>query len=337
LFSDGGLFSFGFATHPPVDIRIKALQKSWDGTYAESELPPVARGHAKPKLQKRSPIDLPVISGMTALEAMGQDERLELEKGQKLHQGLAENWKEAAHDREEAQALIFGLLLAEDDELRAGEVSFLQKTAGGEAMILARQWQSEVRGLHSARKIALIDLALPSLRALSQLEYQRFVKITQWLIASDAKVDLFEFMLQRVVERHLVSHFERRGFRKIRYHKMSQLAEEANVLLSTMAGVGAQSEAEAKSAYADAVSIWKGWSMSLSRGSSLDQLGKILDRFDQASPLLKKELLLACGRAAANDGDLSNREAEMIRAIADSIGCPVPPFVETLRQTSATS
>ena len=47
-------------------------------------------------------------------------------------------------------------------------------------------------------------------------------------------------MIQRVIERHLVSHFEQRGFGKIRYRKLSQLYDEANVLVSTMAGIGAE-------------------------------------------------------------------------------------------------
>lgn len=335
MFSDAGLFSFGLATHPPLEVRIQALQKSWDGKFSDSDLPPVARDHARPKQKSRSPLDLPVISGLGALDEMGNEERLRIENGHKIHEGLRDNWKRAAHDREEAQALVFGLLLAEDGKLRDGEMRFLEKAAGEEAAQLAQQWQGEVRDLHSARKIALIDLALPTLRGLSPLEYERFLKVTQWLIASDAQVDLFEFMLQRVVERHLVSHFEKRGFRKIRYTKFSQLSEEANVLISTMAGVGASSEQEVRKAYAEAVTSLPGWNQSLVGGSALSELTQILTRFDQASPLVKKKLLLACGRAAAADGDLANREAEMIRAIADSIGCPVPPFVEALEETAA--
>jgi len=245
---------------------------------------------------------------------------------------LEEHWKEASHDREEAQALIFGLLLAEDDELLSGEVSFLEKSAGPDAEALALKWQEEGRGLHSARKIALIDLALPTLRGLSDLEYERFVGITRWLIASDTRVDLFEFMIQRVIERHLGSHFERRGFQKVRYTKFRKLQKEANLLVSTIAEIGAGSEEEAVSAYAAAT---EGWPSEIRRKgtTSLGDLDEVLNRFDRASPMVKKELLLCCGKAAASDGDLSNREAEMLRAIADAIGCPVPPFVDTLRES----
>ena len=44
FFSSGGMFSFGLATHPPLDVRIKAIEKSWDGKFQESGIRPVAEG-----------------------------------------------------------------------------------------------------------------------------------------------------------------------------------------------------------------------------------------------------------------------------------------------------
>ncbi len=334
FFSNGGMFGFGLATHPPLEVRIKTIQESWDGKFSQSQLKPVAEGRVQrgEKPRKGAFDALPGVAVIGALEEMGAESRRSAEAGQKIHRALAPKLKEASHDREEAQALIFGLLLAEDEVLIASEVSFLRESAGEEATTLALKWQEEVRDLHSARKIALIDLALPTLRNLSDLEYRRFLEITRWLIASDREVNFFEFMIQRVIERHLVRHFERRGFGKIRYTKFSKLMNEANLLVSTMAEIGAESEAEAVAAYEAGTKGWKG-EFERQGATTLGDLDEVLERFDEASPLVKKELLVSCGKAAARDGDLSNREAEMLRSIADAIGCPVPPFVEGLEET----
>ncbi|MDA7887834.1 M48 family metallopeptidase [Akkermansiaceae bacterium] len=333
FFSSGGMFSFGLATHPPLDVRIKAIEEGWDGEFSESELKPVASGRGEKKRERKSPFEaIPGGAAIGLAGAIGEGDRRQVATGHEIHEGLSEEWKRAAHDRDEAQALIFGVLLAEDNQLREGEVSYLKKSAGQDAMELALQWQEEVRGLHSARKIALIDLAMPTLRGLGIQEYERFIEITRWLIASDSQVDLFEFMIQRVIERHLVSHFEQRGFGKIRYRKLRQLYEEANLLVSTMAGIGAENEAEAKAAYAAATEGWEG-DYKMRESSRLDHLDGVLQKIDQASPLVKKEVLMACGRAAASDGDLTSREAELLRAIADAIGCPVPPLVSGLQET----
>ena len=60
--------------------------------------------------------------------------------------------------------------------------------------------------------------------------------------------------------------------------------------------------------------------------SSYDELDEDLDIFSQASPMVKRQLRVACATAAARDGKLSSGEAELLRTIADSIGCPLPPF-----------
>jgi len=334
FFSSGGMFSFGLATHPPLEVRIKKIEQSWDGKFSDSQLKSVAESHAKrgEKSQKGAFDALPGVAMIGALAEMGAESRRSVETGEKIHRALAPKLKAASHDRGESQALIFGLLLAKDEALISSEISFLRESAGEEATALALKWQEEVRGLHSARKIALIDLALPTLRGLSESEYRRFLEITRWLIASDREVNLFEFMIQRVIERHLVSHFERRGFGKIRYTKFSKLLNEANLLVSTIAEIGAGNEAEAVAAYEAGTEGWIG-EFEKQGTTSLSDLDEVLNRFDQASPMVKKELLVSCGKAAARDGDLSNREAELLRSIADAIGCPVPPFVGGLEET----
>ena len=333
FFSNGGMFSFGLATHPPLDVRIKAIEKNWDGEFLESELKPVASERVEKKRERKSPFEaIPGGSLIGLAGVIGQEDHRQVATGNEIYQGLSESWKRAAHDRDEAQALIFGVLLANDNKLRKAEVSYLMQSAGKDATELALQWQKEVTSLHSARKIALIDLALPTLRGLGTLEYQRFIEISRWLISSDSQVDLFEFMIQRVIERHLVSHFEQQGFGKIRYRKLDQLYDEANILVSTMAGIGAENETEAKAAYSAAIKNWQG-NFTMHARSRLDQLDGALKKIDQASPMVKKQFLMACGCAVASDGDLNNREAELLRAIADVIGCPVPPLISNLQET----
>ena len=59
---------------------------------------------------------------------------------------------------------------------------------------------------------------------------------------------------------------------------------------------------------------------------SLDRIDAALNRFDRAVPMVKKQLLYACAATVFADGDVSNHEAELLRAVADTIGCPVPPY-----------
>ena len=326
FFSNGGMFNFFLMTHPPLDVRIRAVQKNWDGKFESSEIKPITANRNTKNEERDGPLDAllgAVVLG--AVSGIGQGERRRISTGQQLHQGISQRWREAIHDREEAQAVIFGLLLNKDEKFLSKEVSFLEEEAGGEAKELALKWQAEARGLHSARKIALVEMALPTLRSLSPLEYERFRDIMRWLIASDGQVELFEFMIQRVIERHLGSYFERKAFRNIAYHQFDRLLPEANILVSTVSEIGAGCADDAEAAYLEATSDWKD-RLDRKGVSSHDELDEALDKFSQASPLVKRQILVACVTAAARDGKLSSREAELLRTIADSIGCPLPPF-----------
>jgi hypothetical protein len=52
-----------------------------------------------------------------------------------------------------------------------------------------------------------------------------------------------------------------------------------------------------------------------------------LDRIEQADPVTKNKILTACGRVILADDLVRPREEALLRAIADTIGAPVPPFV----------
>jgi hypothetical protein len=45
---------------------------------------------------------------------------------------------------------------------------------------------------------------------------------------------------------------------------------------------------------------------------------------------VKRNVLLACAHTVAADGQVLYREAELLRAFAAPLDCPVPPFVGAL-------
>lgn len=329
FFADGGLFAFGLASHPPLGMRISRIKKDWDGKFADGSLPPIAEP-AQRGNQNELDSRVSGLAGEAQDAHLSDSERVSVTRGAHIHSGISEEWQQAVHHREQAQALIFGLLLAQDQKMRLSEVTMLRKNSGEVAADLALRWQEELGELHSARKIALIDLAIPTLRNLSRLEYQRFVGITRELIASDGRVDVFEFMLQRLVAHHLESHFGGKGMRRIRFRRLSELADEAVLLISAFAHLNPDPADSFKQA-CDGLEI-PGGTLLESNRISLNEISGALERFETSSPLVKKEALQACVRAVASDGELSSREAELLRAMADSIGCAIPPWVGELKQ-----
>jgi uncharacterized tellurite resistance protein B-like protein len=46
-------------------------------------------------------------------------------------------------------------------------------------------------------------------------------------------------------------------------------------------------------------------------------------------PTIKKNLIEACVHTVGADGVMTENEAELLRAVADTLDCPIPPFVQT--------
>jgi len=59
----------------------------------------------------------------------------------------------------------------------------------------------------------------------------------------------------------------------------------------------------------------------------LAQVDAALNRLCLAVPPIKKNVLNACAQTVAADGVMQVLEAELLRAIADTLDCPMPPFI----------
>ena len=60
----------------------------------------------------------------------------------------------------------------------------------------------------------------------------------------------------------------------------------------------------------------------------LGPLDEALGRLRQAVAQIKKNVLDACAHTVAADGVIHANEAELLRAIADALDCPIPPFLK---------
>lgn len=336
-----------FATHPPLAVRIKKIEPRWDEKFPEVELPDISQ-HAEESssADRRGSQAVPppfsaqaaLVSGLASasnLPKIGQPGANEIAYSHRLLSEIPQESLEAIRSGAGAQAIIFALLLGQDDELRATELELLRGLVDYETLQHVMDFYGKIGDLGSSKKIALIDLTIPSLRRLSPPEYERFQNVTARLMESDGQIDLFEFTLQKIIHRHLNLYFNRVRSPKIRYRRSAKLQRETAVLLSTLAGLGSRNTEEAQEAFRQGMEPFE-----TEFGSPLPQLldasecglaqiDEALDHFDAATPLVKKRLLDACGKTVMADQQVTNDEAELLRAIADTIGCPIPPFVIT--------
>jgi hypothetical protein len=178
------------------------------------------------------------------------------------------------------------------------------------------------------------------LRRLSPQQFEQFRAATETLVASNSDTDLFVYMLRKIVVRHLEMHFFPEQKHVTQFYALRPLASDCGVLLSATAYAGQENVSKAYAAFAQGAEP-------LSRSArceiswlppdqcDLSHVDAALSRLSQAVPQVKKNVLNACAQTVAADGLIQEGEAELLRAIADTLNCPAPPFVQPQVQAGA--
>ncbi|MEO8049798.1 MAG: hypothetical protein ABI833_05230 [Acidobacteriota bacterium] len=176
-----------------------------------------------------------------------------------------------------------------------------------------------------------MTLALPALRRLRPDQSRQFSQALQWLIESDEHIEIFEFVIQKIVRRHLAPLGTTRST-SIQYYALKPLLRDCAVVLSALANASSSNASEIEKAFQAGAPYLgakvDGLQLLLPEESGLEQLDTALDRLVLAVPQIKKNLIKACVYSVGADGLIQEREAELLRAIADTLDCPIPPFVQ---------
>ena len=186
-----------------------------------------------------------------------------------------------------------------------------------------------VAALPDAGRLPLIDLSVPALRRMSAGQYDVFRRQAEHLILADQTINLFEYMLACVLERHLDAHFRRPPALPRRAATQSPTPHVV-VVLSLLAREGHDDDAAARKAFdAGMRHYFRGSNpheLLPPNESNLEHLDQRLRNLATASLGAKRRILLACVACITFDRKATVREVELYRAIGDVLGCPVPPL-----------
>lgn len=353
------------STHPPIPERIRAIEPTWDGTFPKLQpelietveraainemeearhrpafyvpgLSPLTESPRSPQplpVPAQAPANVvpPVISIQAAMPSVGTLDTAHLRYAVELRDSFSPVLKNAAHDALGASSLVYALLMSTDATVREQQLQMLASVSAATRQE-AERLLADVDAIASRAKLPLLDLALPGLRQLSPAQYAQFRKSIQSLIEADGEIDLFEYVLQKIVLRHLDPQFS--GARKpvIQYYALKPLAGDCSILLSALAHVGSDDAGQCEAAFRQGAQNLSYYAQSPliyvpNAQCDLQQVDAALNRLTEAVPQIKKNVLNACVQVVAADGVIQELEAELLRAVADALDCPIPPFIQ---------
>jgi len=162
-------------------------------------------------------------------------------------------------------------------------------------------------------------------------EFHQFSDALASLIESDNQIVLFEFVLQKIIRRQVEPHFTDDDPPTTEFYTIRPLVRDCAVLLSALANTGQTDSADITKAFQAGAPYLRASDASLvllpPDQCGLNDISESLDRLVLAAPQIKKNVLEACTQVVGADGLIHENEAELLRGIAETLDCPMPPFV----------
>lgn len=322
MFFAGSSLNSVMATHPPIEERIKAIEPKWNGEMLEARRIEShqafngAMGFGGQDVSAATS-DLPRILAndlpMTHHVGLGMTSGLELEQGGQ------------EFTKDQAKFLLLGLLVptGEGGFEQVGEILRVNKL--DELSISGvLSWSQKMSQKSSLEKLKVVDLSLVWLRRMEAQEARDFIGLTQKLIEADGQVNIFEFMLQQVIRRHVEIGTGLVPVPPIKFLKLADLEIELMHLLSAFGKVSGGEgvlgkafqeyrEHSGREPYQTEV--------------ALRDVAEALGKMDASTPLVKQQILKLCSLVVMNDGKVEDMEMELLRATAEAMGAPIPPMV----------
>ena len=348
---------------PPLAERVRWLEPTFDGTFPvvthkdlRAQLARFEGAPPEKKEKKPDVVDLFTDPGKLAVAAtildattapafkrnnpealmasIGQPMQQHAEAAKQLLDSIPERVKDYARDPYGARMLIYFLLLDSGEAIRSKQMALIKESAEPEVSKTLEQAIPNLDKIKPEMRLPIIDLSIPALRFLSPAQYAAFRNIVKQLILADEKVDIFEYALQRVLVRHLDPAFGGQPKRRaVNYYAIRGLEKETSTVLSILAHNGNTDPAAAESAFqhaAGSITAPKASFQLLEESEcTWEALNGALDKFAESSFKVKKWLLGAALACLMHDREITIAEVELFRAIADSLDCPVPPWVVT--------
>ncbi len=346
------------STHPPLVPRIQKIDPRFEGDFSEyakirqrrlekmEDVKEDERDEKKPRLPlpglggrgrllagmaERFPIDPSIL-----IAGIGLPTEEDVVYSKLLVTSSPQQISEAVRDVFSARCVALAMLLHPPGPIRDQQLALIERREEKPTLTETLRLEPFVRELAPVLRLPMFEILQGTLAGMSQPQYLTYRGTISELTDADRQTSLFEFFLRH----HLIVYLDRRFGAALPpdviYHSIEPVAADVSKILSLLVHSGHRDRSHAEAAFQAAVdATFAGSASALKMGEVLgpSQLSDSLKRLSQATPHLKKQVLSAAAIAITHDRQVTVEEAEIFRATAESLDCPVPPIVATVQQS----
>src|SRR5262244_3518311 len=333
------------ATHPPLVERIRRLDPQFDGQFPEvrpvgvdreelegphsGRVPPFA---GMPRLPGLPLVPVPVLGlADQAASRVGHVDPEEISCAEALHDGMPDVLWVAAQEPFSAHALVYALLLDPRADLRDLQLTRLKAAAEAQHFAETLRLVAPVQAMPDTHRLPLLDLAMPALRQMSPRQHRAFRAQVDVLMIADQRLSLFEYTLRCVLRRHLDAQFLPQRQTRPVHSSPQKLARPVAMVLALLAWEGQPEPDQAARAFDTGMRGYIGGDhthrLPPREECSLAEFDAALQTLNQSVPAIKRRIVVACTACILANQQVTVREAELLRAICDTLDCLLPPLV----------
>jgi Zn-dependent protease with chaperone function len=334
-----------FATHPPIEERIRAIDARFASEDYRRRRALAVAAQADPGTPRRyedvaSAASIPWrLTATEAVALVGTVQAPHLESARRSLRAMSPELRSALDDAQQVAGVVLALLLARDEECLADATRALEQAGLRELARSASNVWPLVRGVPPERQLAVVDLALPSLRIKPESERADLVRALEIALATDRKLSFFGFAFVTFVRSQLAG---RKAVATPRYRMLAQLRDEAAVLISLFAHAGCGEPATLERDFvrafeAGAVAAGLVGQIAAVRRDDCtpEAASNALKRLQELAPLDKARLVKALFASITADGVLRPVEVALLRMVGGVLDCPLPPLMDGQPQAEA--
>ncbi len=329
-----------FETHPPLKARISRIDPQWDGEFplVKRTRQQIMDHHKRKKVsdaqsfktsakhifnaENNANVSVAAITSAIALTGMPNMDHVQY--AQNMLSDIPSNLLRDIHQPLNAYAIVLLLLIHNDIDNWEKRIAGIDKDMSKIIMSILREHVPIIKGLPIKYRLPLLELAMPALKSLSVARQGIFKKDVIKTLQSNNKIELWEWSLYRIIRLSL----NQPEPTTAKYSRFSQVKNECELILATISHLGSKDKTKQQSAfYTAAAHLGLQTSSPEKFTLSTSALRQALQKVAQLRPLLKPRFLKALVLAVQSNDEIEVEEVELIRAISESIDCPMPPIL----------
>jgi Zn-dependent protease with chaperone function len=331
LFGDGERTKM-FSTHPPLNERIKRIDKSFQPDDLVQLAKSIQRqGQVQAELAAREQQDKkPASGGMfdadNLIDQIGHPDFSRILMAATLAASIPEQISQAAHSSQWATEVLFYSLMDSDDEIREQQLLIVAQNMGSDSETRVRSLLSAAPELAREQRLPLLEIALPELKRRPPDYVSKVLSTVQGLNDADGQTDVFEYLMAKIIAQHLWESVNPQSVKLSGRKSLKQMTAKALDVITILAAHGHQQSEEIQAAYlaglqtlgtnqSTPMPVIDDWS------AALDEA---LPALDQLKPSDKQTLVKALIATVMADNKIAVSEMELLRVVCSIIHVPLP-------------